>query len=324
MKNNKKWFIVTEAALAVMVLVLVFCMMWEKNKESSHRVSVIVQDSDDSRWTAFRYGLKMAAMDHEIEIFVVSTVDMVTPEEEESLIKQEIAHGADAVIVQPVPGDEMEEKLNKIEKQIPIMLVEHAVSTEQDNLGFPVTEADNYEMGKVLAGELVNDYNGNVRGKTLGFISEAAGTEAVMKRKKGFEDFLKDMGAEIRWSFCGPGQKPDKDLLGKQPKVDFVIALDDGSLKMAGEYSAANNLHGALVYGIGNSTEAVYYLDTGAVECLVVPDEFSVGYQSLTETAKCLQNYFYMMEDHTVSHTVLRREELFSEKNQKILFTMSQ
>lgn len=106
--------------------------------------------------------------------------------------------------------------------------------------------------------------------------------------------------------------------------MDFVVALDNGSLTTAGEYSAANNLHGALVYGIGNSTEAVYYLDTGAVECLVVPDEFSMGYQSLTETAKRLQNFFYMMEDNTVSHTVIRREELFSEKNQEILFTMSQ
>ena len=39
--------------------------------------------------------------------------------------------------------------------------------------------------------------------------------------------------------------------------------------KRQGEYAAANNLHGALVYGIGNSTEAVYYLDTGIVGCLV-------------------------------------------------------
>ena len=64
-----------------------------------------------------------------------------------------------------------------------------------------------------------------------------------------------------------------------------MAALDDNSLTAAGECSASNNLHGAVVYGIGNSTEAVYYLDTGSVECLVVPDEFNVGYQSLTEMA---------------------------------------
>ena len=93
---------------------------------------------------------------------------------------------------------------------------------------------------------------------------------------------------------------------------------------VSGVIMAANNLHGAVVYGIGNSTEAVYYVDTGAVECLVVPDAFNVGYQSLTEIAKNLRNYFHEAGDHTVSHTVLRKENLFSKENQELLFTMSQ
>lgn len=95
-----------------MVLVLVCSMMWEKSRENLYRVSVIVQNSDDNQWAAFRYGLKMAAKDQEIEIFVVSTGAM-TPEEEERIIRREIAHGADAVIVQPVPGADMEERLKK-------------------------------------------------------------------------------------------------------------------------------------------------------------------------------------------------------------------
>ena len=70
--------------------------------------------------------------------------------------------------------------------------------------------------------------------------------------------------------------------------------------------------------------EAVYYLDTGIVECLVIPDEFSVGYQSLTEVAKNLNHFFHKMKNHTLSYTVLHREELFAEENQEILFTMSQ
>ena len=108
------------------------------------------------------------------------------------------------------------------------------------------------------------------------------------------------------------------------PEADLVAALDDNSLTAAGECSASNNLHGAVVYGIGNSTEAVYYLDTGSVECLVVPDEFNVGYQSLTEMAGRLKNPFRGLKDRKVSGTVIRREELFTEENQDILFTMSQ
>ena len=99
--------------------------------------------------------------------------------------------------------------------------------------------------------------------------------------------------ASISWSAAAPFSEEGEALLDSQSAVDLVIALDDNSLTMAGEYAAANNLHGALVYGIGNSTEAVYYLDTGIVGCLVVPDEFNVGYQSLKEAAESLTHYLH-------------------------------
>ena len=139
-----------------------------------------------------------------------------------------------------------------------------------------------------------------------------------------FQDVLKDKDAKISWTISGSFKEPEENTLDKQPKVDIVIALDDQSLVTASGYSAANNLHGALVYGIGHSTEAIYYLDTGIIRCLVVPDEFSTGYKSLTETAESLKYYFRKMKDITVSYTIIRRDELFSQKNQEIIFTMSQ
>ncbi|HIR26673.1 MAG TPA: sugar ABC transporter substrate-binding protein, partial [Candidatus Choladousia intestinigallinarum] len=55
-----------------------------------------------------------------------------------------------------------------------------------------------------------------------------------------------------------------------------------------------------------------------------VPDEFNVGYQSLKETADSLGIFSDEMESRTVSYTVMRRENLFTEENQEILFTMNQ
>ena len=55
-----------------------------------------------------------------------------------------------------------------------------------------------------------------------------------------------------------------------------------------------------------------------------MPDEFNVGYQSLTETAESLDDYFHTMQNRTVSYTVIRRDTLFSKENQEVLFTMSQ
>ena len=83
MKGNKKVFIVTEAILAVLVILTAIGMLRGKNDEERGKISVIIQGSDDSRWAAFKYGLRMAAQDEEMELFIVSMGERFTVEEEE-------------------------------------------------------------------------------------------------------------------------------------------------------------------------------------------------------------------------------------------------
>lgn len=322
MKNSKKVFILTEGILGLLVLLLAVTMLLDKNGKEPYRVSVIIENSEDNQWAAFRYGLRMAARDRLTEVSVVPTEGIMTLEEEKELIKQEIYNGADGLILQPVPGSDTEEMLKKIEKKVPIMLVGSAAAVEEAET-FPVTQPDNYTMGQALAEELIQDCADNLRGKSLGIVSRTGDSQAVLDRTEGFREALKGCGTRISWNvegIFGEGEETLETL----PKVDFVIALDDGSTTAAGEYAAANDLHGAIVYGIGNSTEAVYYLDTGRVQCLVVPDEFNVGYQSLEEMSGKLGHIFGKMEDRQTDHTVIRRDTLFTKENQELLFTMSQ
>ena len=322
MKNSKKMFILIEALLAVMVIAVAIIMVREKNGKEQDRISVILQDSEDNQWAAFQYGLKMAAQDLGIRMFVVSTGGALTVEEEKSLIEREIDNGAAAVIVQPVPGSE--EMLKKMANRIPVLLTERAGAEGGSGERLPVVGPDHYAMGAALAEELLKDYSGNLSGKTLGIFSVTGDSQASLERRRGFMEAVGKTQAGISWSVSAPFSQEGEALLDEQTAVDLVIALDDNSFTMAGEHAAANNLHGALVYGIGNSTEAVYYLDTGIAGCLVVPDEFNVGYQSLAEAAEGLNRFFYKMQDRTVSYTVLRRDTLFSKENQEIIFTMSQ
>ena len=73
MKNSKKVFILTESVLGILVIILAVVMLMGRNGKELHKVSVIVENSDDNQWAAFRYGLRMAAEDQEMEISVVST-----------------------------------------------------------------------------------------------------------------------------------------------------------------------------------------------------------------------------------------------------------
>ena len=86
MKVSKKSFIITEAVLGILVLILAVMMLRENNGEPLGRVSVIVRDSDNAQWAAFKYGIRMAAQDRGGEAVIVGTESVMTTEEELSLI----------------------------------------------------------------------------------------------------------------------------------------------------------------------------------------------------------------------------------------------
>lgn len=306
-------FIFIEAVLGTMVLFLAFLMLREKNVDKSYQISVIVENADDTQWSAFKYGLKMAAEDKGAEMVMVSTGASLSQEEEKKLIEEEIKSGADGVIVQPVSGEDTQQMLKEVGNKAEIMLVDDILSGIEK---FPVIQPDAYAIGKTLVEELLKDYGGNLEGKTLGILNGKEGLKSSAEKEKGFIEALQGTGAEIVWS--------DTQITENMPDVDFVIALDDNSLRAAGEMVAANNLHGAIVYGIGNSTQSVYYLDMGIAECLVIPDTFNVGYQSLTELVNKLEKAFYEYENQEISYTVMRKENMFSKENQEVIFTMSQ
>lgn len=324
MKNDKKLFIIAETVLAIGVVALAVMMIKEKNREVQERVSVIIQNSDDGQWSSFKYGLKMAAQDHNVELFIVATPEDLTVSEEKVLIENEISLGADAVIVDPVLDKDVVEMLQKIRSKVPVIVVEDISGDEGMQREFPIACADNETMGKDLAKELLDDYNGDLSGKKLGIFMHDFLSAADIERCRGFENAIKNSGGEIVWIEAASQEQSTDIFLESLPQADLIVALDDYSLTAAGRQNASNNLHGARVYGIGSSTEALYYLDSGIIDCVVVPDDFRLGYESLAEITKSLNRMWGVPENITVSHTVIRRETLFTEENQEIIFTMSQ
>ena len=255
---------------------------------------------------------------------MVSTAGSLSVREEENLIEREIANGASGIIVEPANGEKTEKMLKEVEKKVPVVLVESLASSDGTETKMPVTGADNYAMGKALAEELLKDCGGNIKGKDRALSGEE-NAEAISERGRGGSSgFGRKTGgysmADIGF-FCG---RQEKNSMEQSEKVDFIMTLDNISLVAAGECSSTNNLHGAVLYGIGHSMEAFYYLDTGEIQCLVVPDEFNRGYQSVAELSDSLRRFMKKPERNTVSYSTVRRETLFSKENQEVLFTMSQ
>lgn len=321
MKDNKKMFILIEVVLGLMVLMLALIMIWEKNGEDRMKISVIIQNPDDTQWSAFKYGLKEASEDLNVEVSVVSTGLMRSENQEKHVIEQEVQKDVDAVILQPVPGADLEAMLEGI--HVPVILIEHAADAEGTEGSAAVVGPDQAEMGRILAEEVLRDYQGDLTGREIGIFSKTTDLSAVKERERGAREVLERAGAKIQWFVAGDFEEIPDAFLGGQSVVDAVLALDDTSLTRLGKYSA-DNVYETPIYGIGHSTEAVYCLDTGVAECLLIPDEFNVGYQSVAEVVKKIQRSVGTVQGQKISYKVIRKDTLFSRENQKILFTMSQ
>ena len=225
MKDNKKIFILMESILAVMLIILVIQMFLEKSGESRYKIAVVIQNSDSSQWASFKYGLKMAAEDQNIELSIVSTGENLTTEEEQELIRSEMENGADAVIVQPAPGQETEEMLRKMEKKIPVMLVVCAASGEEESSLLPVTGPDNYEIGKGLAEELWKDYGKNIEGKVCGILSEDDRSQAALSREQGLREVLETRGVKVRWSVSGSFAEEGEEVFPQAAELMAELLL---------------------------------------------------------------------------------------------------
>ena len=321
MMNNKKGFVLTEVILMIMVIGLALMMISGQNKKALDKVSVILENAGDSQWSALKYGLKMAAEEEGIELAVVDVKEGLDAEAQKKVFEREIEDGADALIVQPVLDKNDQEVLKKIEKRVPVMLVGYEAEKGETRYDLPVIKEDNYEMGQALAEEMLKDFEGNIEEKKIGLLLASTDSNMLSSRECGFKDALEDKNANILELSLDSLLDREENT---ESKVDIVIALDDSNLTAIGEYLASSQPHGELLYGIGQSTEAIYYLDKGIAECVVVPDEFNVGYQSLSEVARKLDHYFENMKKQTVSYSVIRKETLFSKENQELLLTMSQ
>lgn len=321
MMNNKKGFVLTEVILMIMVIGLALMMISGQNKKALDKVSVILENAGDSQWSALKYGLKMAAEEEGIELAVVDVEEGLDVEAHKKVLEREIEDGADALIVQPVLEKNDQEVLKKIEKRVPVMLVGYEAEKGETRYDLPVIKEDNYEMGEALAEEMLKDFEGNIEEKKIGLLLASTDSNMISSRECGFKDALEDKNANILELSLDSLLNREENT---ESKVDIVIALDDSNLTAIGEYLASSQPHGELLYGIGQSTEAIYYLDKGIAECVVVPDEFNVGYQSLSEVARKLDHYFENMKKQTVSYSVIRKETLFSKENQELLLTMSQ
>lgn len=312
MKKNRIYF-------GLLILVLLLVIGWASvnmlnvgKEEESYSVSVIVSDSNNDRWISMREGLNQAAQDNHINLNYVSTGKIGNAEEEMTLINRELENGADGIIVQMVYEDIDSEYMEALDARAVVMLIESDVKPEDL---YTITGPDNTEIGRTIAGEIKEDFGGSLAGKKINVLTGNQSQVAMQQRLSGFLEIMQGTGAEISQNVQ---TEQVTDILVALGNTETEAAVDD-LLTMRQEIDRSCSL-----YGVGCSEKAVYYLDKGLIQTLVVPNEFNMGYQSMDAVARQLKYRLSEAQDQQIEYLVIDRTNLYDEENQKILFPIVQ
>lgn len=314
--------------VSVTVIVIMFCLvMLAKGAGTEHyKVSVIVSNSSSGRWIPFKAGLEQASKDYNVDLDYVYTDYIDNIYTEASLISDKITDGADGIIVDFCLSDGVEDIVSSISAKVPVECVVTDVAREVDVRGNCAAVVSNdYAIGQAIGNEIVIDNREEQKKINIGIIAANQNQYSMRDRLQGFKDAIKSVEANIIWTVT-ENRYIDEDIVkaNEKKQADVIIGLDNNSLEAAVDYCASQKLDTVKIYGSGCSEKLVYYIESGKIDSMILPNEFSMGYQSMSDLAIKLQNRTSALVDREVGFSVVHRENLFGEENQQILFPIVQ
>lgn len=320
MKRRNNLFAALVLSLMIMIAVVtIFMIRGSGSTDSPRQIHVIIDNSSDNRWVQFIAGMHQAAEDQGVNLTIMPTGKLSGLQEQESLIARAVAGGTDGVIIQLMAGSDAASTLEAFSSSTNIEIVDGDDYEVMSNV-VGIVSPDHTAIGEALAREAMELAGRPIGECYIGVIKGSDAMSSAQERLTGFEETLESGGGKIAWVVYQNNDSENiKELLAKYPIPDILVALDNAGMEAAGEYAAELQKE-ILVIGTGTSMKALYYLDSGIAQSLVVPEDYMMGYQSVTDLAEYIHRNRFLPLARTVSHRVIHRDTLFAEENQEILF----
>lgn len=312
MKRNRVSVILFLIIIISVIGYSAYEMVNQGKDEDYISVSVIVNDSSNVRWDAFRIGLEQGAEDNHVHLNLVSTGTFQDAQEEQTIVKRELDGDADGVIVDPYSSEK--DIILPAESAKPVVLIETGIET--DKL-FNSVMTDHVKLGKSLADAVIKD-----KAVKVGILSGNQEQLGMRQSLKSVQDALAEAGIEISWILSE--KEFNKKIRSMEyfadHQTDTVISLENNSTEKAVDILLNDDSISWKLYGEGRSEKLIYYLDKGLIQELAVPNEYYMGYESMVLAAQSIRYYTDKTEQADVEFYMISKENLYDEETSRILF----
>lgn len=282
MKNKKNPEIVISAVVCFGLMLIVLWVYYgavfgEKPIEKKKEFSVVLYHSGDDGWESLVEGMKQAEDDFAVKINYITAKEGMTGEEQLELVKQEIAGGAEGILLAAADSGITLLDMQNEGAQVPVIMIESDI----DSANREYISADNRAMGQILAQSLLQDFLEEEKSRIV-LIEEYTKRSSVRERLQGFYETVDD-SVEILILKREDDRVDLTAYMGnylKNVKADAIVAFSKEPLEILCQMPP-ELLDGIKLYGIGNTASIVAALDKGKIEKLVFQNEFNIGYLSV-------------------------------------------
>lgn len=274
-------------------------------------ISVILPDSDNTRWKTFKTGMHAAAKEYNINLKMIKSDDIC------EAINDAVDEGTQGIVSEFSNEEEGNDIINKTTKKVPMILTSKISSKEKDNHALGIIELNNDAIATTLALQLTKNYSS--KKLSIGVLMENSNSINTEEILNSLKSKLSEMDFSITWSLTS--KDISLETLKKTQKeypVDAIVALDSNSLELAADYKNSSN-DSITLYGIGASDKCIYNTDLEVIKGIIMPDDYYAGYTAITSLYKKIKNN-EALDIYPINYRVITKANLFNSSNEKLLF----
>ncbi|MDR1537355.1 MAG: substrate-binding domain-containing protein [Clostridiales bacterium] len=259
--NVRVVFISLWVVAAALLLVMFSQSAGEGGSPKVHSISVLMRAPGER----FMKGMEQAALDFNADLHILSGYAKNDGATQLEYLQREI-NFTDAVVLNPENIVEMDSYLSGLRQSPPVVTVIQPIAAVKRHVG-----ADDEALGKALGAWAAAEGE-----KSCLILCPVDWKPIHMKRRDALEATLKESGVESSIRYCENTQGSVSAAISSDRKR-LILAIDDALLVNMCEQSDED----CILYGIGYSSGARQYLESGRLRGLAVYSEYDAGYLSL-------------------------------------------
>ncbi len=298
-------------------LLIVYGANARSQQENSIEISVITRETDDQKLLNLKLGIEQAASDFNANVSMIYLNASNDAKEQKTLLKREAESGADAIVLMAADSQDLAESVADVSAKVPVIAMESPV----DDMALQdMVLGSNEDMARDLSLMISQT---DISGKKIAILLSSANCSNIYKRAKTVKNEFNGRCKEVVIYHVPENVNEVAGFvrsLKNAKKADIFVALESQVLNQTAETFAGDEVHVPL-YGIGATSQSIYYLENQAVDGIMVENDYNMGYIAMAKAAERAGNGSgNQYSTYHIDYSWINSSNIYSENNQTLLF----